>query len=195
MSYAGLTSAKSNDSPHLGGNITVGDPFTWCPRAWDYVRERFAIRSAMDLGSGSGFAAHYFASKGIFTVAVDGFRDNVDRSFYPTIQHDLTKSGVYARVDLVHCQEVVEHIEEKHLDNLLASLLCGRIILMTHALPGQNGYHHVNLQPPEYWVDHLVSRGCSLLEEDTRRVRAIASQEGAPYLAATGLLFSNNTRI
>ena len=32
-------------------------------------------------------------------------------------KHDLTKGPVVARVDLVHCQEVVEHIEERYLDN------------------------------------------------------------------------------
>lgn len=194
MSYDGLRTAKSGSEPHLGGNIVIGDPFTWCPRVWDYIVDRFGIKSAMDLGSGSGFAAHYLSKKNIPTIAVDGFRDNIERAIYPTIQQDLTLGGVVTRVDFVHCQEVAEHIEEKFVENLLKSLMCGKIILMTHAKPGQVGYHHVNLQPSEYWVEHLSKRGCSLLAEDTRRVRAIAQQEGAPYLAETGLLFSNNTR-
>ncbi len=109
--------------------------------------------------------------------------------------HDLTKGPVVTSVDLVHCQEVVEHIEEKYLDNLLSSLLCGKFIVMTHALPGQDGYHHVNCQPPEYWIEHLQMRRCSLLEADSMRVRSLAEKDGALYLAATCMVFSNNERI
>ena len=194
MTYAGLLAAQCKVAPHLGGNITAGDPFTWCPRVWNYVIERFGIATAMDLGSGSGFAARYFAKRQVMTVAIDGLRENVETGVYPTVQMDLTKQAVRTRVDLVHCQEVVEHIDKRHLRHVLDSLLCGKIILMTHALPGQDGYHHVNCQPPEYWVDHLTKRGCSLLEEDTARIRALAVQDGARYMAATGLLLSNNSR-
>jgi len=70
-------------------------------------------------------------------------RASVEVSLYPAIQHDLTKGAVFARVDLVLCQEVVEHIEEKYLENLLDSFATGKYVLMTHAVPGQGGHHHV----------------------------------------------------
>jgi hypothetical protein len=98
-------------------------------------------------------------------------------------------------VDLVHCQEVAEHIEEQYLENLMASMLCGKIILMTHAMPGQVGHHHVNLQPPEYWIQHFESRGGTLLAEDTRRVRALAEKDGAGYMKRSGMVFANRRRI
>ena len=194
MSYDGLRCAADAETPHLGGNITVGDPFTWCPGVWDYVISRFGIESALDLGSGCGNASLYLAKKGLQVLAVDGFRDNVDRALYPTIQHDLTRGPVYTKVDLVHCQELVEHISEQYLDNVLDSLLAGRIIIMTHAVPGQSGHHHVNLQPAQYWIGHLARRGCSLLAEDTSRIREIARRERSPYMAETGMIFSNNSR-
>ena len=184
----------SADAPHLGGNIRYGDPDTFSPRVWDYVVNRFGIRSVMDLGSGIGNAADYFFRKGLQVVAVDGLRENIGVAIYPTVLHDLTKGPIETRVDLVHCQEVVEHIEEAFLDNVLASLMCGKYILMTNALPGQGGYHHVNLQPVEYWIDHLVRRGCQLLEIDSNRIRHFAGTDGAPYLAATGTLFANSHR-
>jgi hypothetical protein len=90
---------------------------------------------------------------------------------------------------MVHCQEVVEHIEAKYLDNVLKSLACGKIILMTHALPNQDGYHHVNLQPMEYWVDHIRGMGYNLLATDTTRIRKLAAYDGASYMAKSGLLF------
>jgi hypothetical protein len=88
----------------------------------------------------------------------------------------------------------VEHIEERFLDHLLDTLLTGKIILLTHAVPGQVGYHHVNLQPSTYWIDHMQRRACSYLDEDTRRVREFAIRDGAQYMAATGMVFANKTR-
>ena len=92
-------------------------------------------------------------------------------------------------VDLVHCQEVAEHLDEKYLPHLLDTLACGRVILMTHALPGEEGHHHVNLQPSDYWVKHVTARGYNLLVEDTQRIRAIATGERALFMQSAGLLF------
>jgi SAM-dependent methyltransferase len=190
MSYEGLTFVGNRAVAHLGGNIKEGDPFTFSPGVWDYVINRFALGSILDLGSGMGYAAEYFFKKGIRVVAVDGMDENVSNSVYPTVQIDLTKSAVRCNVDLVHCQEVVEHVDEKHLQNVLDSLSNGQFILMTHALPGQGGHHHVNLQPSEYWTAHLSRCGYVQMIEDTARMRRIAAAEGAIYLAQSGLLFA-----
>lgn len=120
---------------------------------------------------------------------IDGLPENIQRSFYPTIQHDLTLGLVRTKVDLAHCQEVVEHIDERYLGNLLDSLATGRVILMSHALPGQSGCHHVNLQSSDYWIEHVSSQGYSFLGEDTKRIREKAVADGAPYMSETGLLF------
>ncbi|MCC6888165.1 MAG: methyltransferase domain-containing protein [Hyphomicrobiales bacterium] len=186
--YAGA-SIVGGGEPHLGGNVKEGDPYTFSPRVWSYVIERFCVQSVLDLGSGIGNAADYFFRKGLRTVAVEGVVENVRESVYPAICHDLTRAPVITKVDLVHCQEVVEHIEEQFLENVLRSLACGRVILMTHALPGQTGYHHVNLQPMDYWVKHISNIGYSLMVEDTNRIRSIAQQERAVYLQNSGLLF------
>lgn len=194
MSYEGLTSVNMKNEAHLGGNILEGDPFTFSPDVWDYVLKRFSIRSVLDLGSGMGYSANYFHKAGCQVIAVDGLENNCRKAVYPTIKCDLTKDKVFCEVDLVHCQELVEHIDEKYLSNLLASLSCGKIILMTNALPGQDGYHHVNLQPTEYWINHLKKLGCTVMQEDTKRIRAMAEKEGAVYLARTGLLLYNSNR-
>lgn len=194
MDYSGLTEMLDRESPHLGGNIREGNPFTYAPSAWDYVVKRFAVRSVLDLGSGLGHASHYFHRLGLQVIAVDGLQANVRRSIYPSVMIDLSRTSVFCSVDLVHCQEVVEHVDERHLDNVLGSLTCGRIILMTNAVPGQGGRHHVNEQPVVYWVEHLKRYDCAVLPEDTRRVRALAQADGAPYLAQTGLVLANRSR-
>jgi SAM-dependent methyltransferase len=195
MSYSGLQAVHSDEHKHLGGNIRGGDPFTYCPSVWDYVISRFGIESVLDLGCGSGNAALYFHRKGLRVVAVDGLAENVTNGMYPAIKQDITTGPVVTKVDLVHCQEVVEHIDEAHLNNLMASLVTGKIILLTHATPGQSGYHHVNEQPMEYWRHHFAARDCHVLEQDTNRVRELATRDGALYMARTGLVFGNAKRM
>jgi SAM-dependent methyltransferase len=187
--YQGTSFAISEATPHLGGNVREGDPYTFAPKTWSYVTERFGITSVLDLGSGGGYAADWFFRRGLRTIAVDGLAENVRTAVYPTIAHDLTRGPISTRVDLVHCQEVVEHIEEQFLPHLFASLSSGRLVLLTHALPGQLGHHHVNLQPDDYWIEKMAQNGYALMVEDTHRVRDIAAAEGATYLQQSGLLF------
>ena len=93
-------------------------------------------------------------------------------------------------IDLVHCCEVVEHIEEQFLDNLLRTLANGRVIAMTHALPGQGGYHHVNCQPSEYWIQKIEAIGYHYLSMETEEVRNLGSgTECWTYFAKSGLVF------
>lgn len=149
--------------------------------------------SVLYLGAGLGYSSHYFHGAGLQVIAVDGLEFNVKNSIYPSTLVDLTVSHVVCKVDLGHCQEVVEHIEEQYVENVLKSLACGRFIVMTNALPGQGGYHHVNEQPTEYWIGHLARYGCELMAEDTKRVRKLAEQDNARYLAATGIVLTNRS--
>lgn len=196
MSMNGLQFITGEDDlKHLGGNIAEGDPRTYAPSVWEYIIKRFAIQSVLDIGSGLGFAANYFHCAGIKTLAVEGLPLNVIHSVYPSLHQDITKSPILCKVDFVHCQEVVEHIEEEFLDNLLSSLSCGKFLLMIHAVPGQGGYHHVNEQPSEYWINHLRRYSCELLEEDTIRVSRLAINDGAIYIAQNGLIFANRSKL
>jgi hypothetical protein len=193
MAYEGLVSVYSDSHQHLGGNIKEGDPFTFCPKVWEYAIDRFGVRSVLDLGSGLGYSSKFFFDRGRQVIAIDGLDENVRHAIYPTVKHDLTHGPIQCVVDLVHCQEVVEHIDAKHLDNLLQSLACGKFILMTHAVPGQGGHHHVNEQPSEYWIEHLQKLDCALLQEDTKRIRELAKEDGAVFMAHTGMLFANRS--
>jgi SAM-dependent methyltransferase len=192
--YHGTKVMINQDQEHLGGSIVGGDPLTFSPRVWNYCIDRFGVESVLDIGSGSGNAALYFYRKGLRVLAVEGLVESVLGSLYPAIKHDITKEAVITKVDLVHCQEVVEHIEEQYLDNLLSSLTTGKYILMTHAVPGQGGHHHVNCQPSEYWIDHFSKRNCSFLAEDTQRIRKLAIEDGAKFMSNTGMLFANYNR-
>lgn len=182
------------DNPHLGGNIMQGDSWTYSPNVWKYMIDRFAINSVLDVGAGLGYAAHWFHKNGCQVVAMDGLPANVNMAKFPIVQHDITNGPFKCPVDLVHCQEVVEHIEEQYLMNLLFSLANGNVIVMTHAEPGQNGHHHVNCKDQNYWVDSLNAVGFNLLPDDTMRIRKIAANEQAHHMARSGLVFARRMK-
>lgn len=188
MSYEFLTDEAM---PWLGGNIIQGDPLTFSPKVWDYLIDRFAIHSMLDVGSGLGYCATYFHRKGIAAIAIDGLVYNYTNAIYPTICHDLIDSPFLIKVDLVHCVEVVEHIDPIHVDNVIRTLTRGKFTVMSHAVPGQNGHHHVNCQEDDYWIKLMHTKGSSLLDIDTERIRNIARNESAHHLAKSGLVFSN----
>jgi len=190
MSYQFAVDANE---PHLGGNIVEGDPLTHSPRTWDYLIERFALKSVMDLGSGTGHAAWHFHKRGIATVAIDGLVSNIINSAYPTVLHDLCEGPVVCKVDMVTCVEVAEHIDVTYVGNLINSLACGKYTVMSHASPGQGGHHHVNCQNDDYWINLMQGVGGVFLDIDTQRVRAIAGTEGAFHLSRSGLVFANRS--
>ena len=182
------------EQPHLGGNRLDGEPLTYSVESWKFLINKFNIQSVLDLGSGIGHNAKWFYDNGLKVIAVEGLEQNVNNALLPTIHHDLTKGSIDTEmVDLVICTEVVEHIEEQYINNLLDSLSKGKYILMTHGLPGQIGYHHVNCQTSDYWISHLEKKGYILLENETKIIRELANKEGARFIMDTGMVFRKKT--
>lgn len=175
------------NKPHLGGNWKQGDPATFCPNSWTYVVEKYKIKSVTDVGSGLGYAADWFHKKGLTVHAIDGLEINVSNAIFPTTLIDLTERSFVKNVDLINCIEVVEHIEEKYINNLLDTICCGKFLFMTHAIPGQEGWHHVNCQFEDYWIHHLSTRGMILSKEDTSEIRKLAHK--AKHIKRSGLFF------
>lgn len=182
------TEALDPNKPHLGGNYIERNHATFCPSAWTYVIKKYNIKSVLDVGSGRGHAAKWFADQGLKSLAIEGLEDNVKNAVHPTIQIDLTERTYTADIEMVNCIEVVEHIEEKYLDNLLTVLCCGKFIFMTHGKPKQRGHHHVNNQPTEYWINHLKKRGFEFSVEDSVNIKKLATKEDAKHIIDTGML-------
>jgi hypothetical protein len=173
--------------PHLGGNFAQLNPATHCPESWKYVIDKYNIQSVMDVGSGQGHAPQWFAEQGLKVWAIEGLKENVDNAIFPTELVDLTERAYTQSVDMVNCVEVVEHIEECFLDNLLTTICCGRFLFMTHAVPGQKGHHHVNCQPTAYWEHHLGLRGFRPSHDDTAMIQQLAVN--SKHIRETGMLF------
>jgi SAM-dependent methyltransferase len=177
------------ERPDLGGNFHHGDVNTFCPKLWDHLIDRFALRSMLDVGCGEGNAVHYFQKRGVLAHGIDGLRKNIDNAVVPIALHDLLQAPYIMPVDLVWSSEVAEHIDPAKVGNFIDTLANGRIVAMTHALPGQYGYHHVNCQPAQYWIDLMADKGF-VLDRSQDVYRAIAGDEKyMTYFAQSGLVF------
>jgi cyclopropane fatty-acyl-phospholipid synthase-like methyltransferase len=142
----------------------------------------------LDVGAGEGHAAAFFARYGVLAHGVDGLMSNVENAVHPIALHDLKRGPYVFPCDLVYCVEVVEHIEEEYLDNLMATLTNAPVVVITHALPGQRGHHHVNLQSPEYWIEKFDERGYRPAI-DIEHLRSVARAEREDsFFANSGLV-------
>jgi cyclopropane fatty-acyl-phospholipid synthase-like methyltransferase len=184
-----LTSVTNDNRPDLGGNMRHGDIHTWTPHLWRYLVDRFAVDSILDVGCGEGHAVKFFHRLGIFAHGIDGLPENIRRAVAPIALHDLLSSAYIMPVDLVWSCEVAEHIAPDKVDFYLDTLANGRIVAMTHAVPGQDGHHHVNCQSWDYWVDKMQSRGYLLCEDNEELRQISAKDETWNYFSRTGLLF------
>jgi SAM-dependent methyltransferase len=179
-------------APHLGGNIRGGDPHSWEPALWAWLRERYAPRVVLDLGCGEGHAAAEFARLGCTAIGLDGLGYNAAATAargVPCLHHDLTRGPLLvAGVDLAWCCEVVEHVAPEHVGALLGTLATARVVTMTHAVPNQGGWHHVNCQPADYWIGHLAAHGYTLQDAATTHARTLARG----WFRHTGLIFTRD---
>jgi cyclopropane fatty-acyl-phospholipid synthase-like methyltransferase len=161
---------------YLGGYVVGGDENTYATETWDWMIDN-DIKSIIDIGCGEGHSTKYFFDKGCEVLGIEGSIKAINNSPIKNklILHDYTQKEYIPnkRYDAAWCCEFVEHVEEKYIDNFLATMKYVDKIFLTHALPGQGGYHHVNEQNAEYWIDKIESlnfRFNSLLSEYLRAI-------------------------
>ena len=180
-------------APHLGGYIRGGDDATYYPQLWEWLVKSYGIRSVLDVGCGEGHALRYFQSLGLNELyGVDGIAQEIPSVNFR--QHDYTEGALdlsEENFDLVWCCEFVEHVEERFVPNYLLSLVAGELILLTHAEPGQPGWHHVHLRDQAYWKGVMAAVGYEFNERMTQVTREFASESESPYnhFARSGLAF------
>jgi SAM-dependent methyltransferase len=148
---------------HLGGSIPEGDLYTHTPDIWGWLLLEYDIRSMVDIGCGYGWNANWFRKMGVKTMGVEGDLNAIMGNVLPRdnlVVHDYTLGALKfaEQYDLALCTEFVEHVEAQYEPNWMATLDSANLLLMCHATPGQPGYHHVNCQDSDYWINRLYER-------------------------------------
>lgn len=174
---------------HLGGYVVGGDPATLYPDLWDWLVGYFDIDSMLDVGCGEGHALKHFRGRGCTVVGVDGvWQDDPDIH-----EHDFTVGPWRPDmdVDLVWSCEFVEHVAEPYMPNFLRAFRAAPLVLMTHAEPGQGGYHHVNCRPADYWIGAMAALGYWFDPDLTEMSRSLSRLNTSPWnhYARSGLAF------
>jgi len=158
-----------SEQPHLGGYVPGGDPRTWCPTVWRVLCPPKG-GSVIDVGCGEGQALRWFQEAGCEVLGIEGMKQ-----WDPNIiQHDYTL-GPYDPVidfDLCWSCEFLEHVEEQFIPNFMATFKRAKRVAVTAAPPGQDGHHHVNCQPQEYWIKVFEEQGFTYNAQLTMETRA-----------------------
>jgi len=140
--------------------------------------ERLQGQMVFDLGCGPGRYVAALREEGIASHGCDGNPNTVTISASPdhVFCADLTNPLPAAvESDWALCLEVAEHIppefEEKFLENLFRVARKG--VIISWCVPGEDGFGHVNAQPPEYVTKIFRDRG--FLELNPTALRAAST--------------------
>jgi SAM-dependent methyltransferase len=160
-------------------------------RLAEAVWERLHPASAVDVGCGTGFILTRLAAHGVEVRGIEGSRHAIeasairDRIVRANLEREVPNLG---RFDLAICIEVAEHLPGRVAPSLVDGLAgMSDRVLFTAAQPGQGGTHHVNEQPPEFWLDLFARHG---LRETplTQELRADIAEIPEPEWMAQNLL-------
>lgn len=182
--------------PHLGGYIVGltdhGDPNSYATEVWDWMIEN-NIKSVIDVGCGEGHSTKYFSDRGVKCLGVEGGLNAYNNSVIKDkiVLHDYTENAFVTDndYDAIWCCEFVEHVDEKYIDNFLSTFKMAKKIFMTHAVPGQEGYHHVNCQTSSYWIKKIENIGYKYNNDMSIYLRSITDRM---HVKNTLLLFEKN---
>jgi 2-polyprenyl-3-methyl-5-hydroxy-6-metoxy-1,4-benzoquinol methylase len=148
------------------------------PIVVDAIQMELNPSSVVDVGCATGDLVKEWQCRGTNAIGVEGSTAakkyaETNCIWYLDFRIIQKLNLVTGRYHLVTCFEVLEHIEPesesifvKNITDLSNQILCSA------APPGQGGHHHVNCQPPEYWIDAFSGFGYSYDSGVCDRIKA-----------------------
>ena len=147
----------------LGGYRTQSKWMYSHPNLWTWFVKELGVASVLDVGCAEGHAIHFFKEMGCDVVGVDGCKYAYNHCI-PAIKNNFILHNycegplkIDKDYDLVWSREFVEHVEGKYRDNYLVTFQAAKkyLCMTTPLKVCTRGYHHVNCQDPDYWIDFL----------------------------------------
>lgn len=164
--------------PHLGGNMAGGDSGTdFSKTLWPWLVKRYNIKTLLDVGCAEGHALRCFRDLGVSVLGLEGLPQNAAKCKVPVVVHDLQEGPFEAKgFEFIWCCDVVEHIEERYVSNILETFKAAKIVALCHGTEGMghSGWHHVNNKSTAYWAEKMQSAGFELDEAGTKESHEVA---------------------
>jgi 2-polyprenyl-3-methyl-5-hydroxy-6-metoxy-1,4-benzoquinol methylase len=154
-------------------------------------------RSLIDVGCGPGGNVLMAREYGFTAIGIDGDPElqRLNPQNDPIIfKHDYTLGTLPNSIELFEFDvglstEFLEHVEERFIPNIMDTFRRCRIVICTHALPGETaGHHHVNLQTEAWWIAKFSEYGFNYSDIATENVRQ-ASTMHKGFMKKTGKVF------
>ncbi len=152
---------------HLGGHYN----FTaMVESTFDFIQQKYDIKSVIDIGCGPAGMTDYIRSKGIDAIGVDGDPSLPKKDYVIVHDYTLGTLDLSRTFDLAYSTEFLEHVEEKYIQNFLPSFQKAKYVFCSAAPKGQGGHHHVNENSKEYWIEKFDNFGFTYLKEDSDEI-------------------------
>src|SRR5262249_5099772 len=142
-------------------------------------------------------STRFFHDLGCRVLGLEGCIQAIEHSALPDrmLHHDFCDGPMRGddKFDMVWSCEFLEHVDRRFVPNILQTFAhAQKLILVTHAFPGQeDGHHHVNCQPTSYWIRQMETIGFRCDAGLTRLARTVTLQDytGVNHFARSGLVF------
>lgn len=172
---------------HLGGHYNFTSMFM---DELFFLKEKLNIKSMLDIGCGLGGMVEFASYIDIYAVGVDGDPSLPDKSY--VIKHDFNEGQLKLdeKFDLVYSIEFLEHVYERYQPNYMPLFQKANYVFVSGATPGQGGYHHVNEQPREYWIDKFTQYGFTYRQDIVNEIIDVSKNK--EFMNKNMMFYVNN---
>lgn len=124
------------------------------------ILKKYGIYTIADYGCGPGKYVAEFNKNQIDAIGYDGSPDTTKIANQYCFVKDLTEV-IDEQKDAIMCLEVGEHIPEKFEHVLLNNIAknARKLVILSWAIPGQDGYGHINCKTNEYIIGRMAILG------------------------------------
>lgn len=127
------------------------------------ILEHYQPATVADVGCGEGWWGAEFERHGCHVTGFDGgYVAHRQLAYFHDV--DLATDHLpHLRVDMAVCLEVAEHLPPERAASFVAELCAlAPVVVFSAAIPGQDGYGHVNCQWPDYWELLFLEHGYAM---------------------------------
>jgi len=179
---------------HLGGHngLTHLDE-----GALKWLKDHFNAQTYLDVGCGPGGMVQLAEQIGLEALGIDGDHTLARYDESKFLIHDFTTGPLDhlgKKYDIGWSVEFVEHVYQEYIPNYITSFQACKVFVMTYAPVGATGYHHVNCNTEEYWIETMSKYGFRYnpsLTVELRNHSTMGKKRKHQFLKRTGLLFQN----